>query len=429
VAASSVSAHAEAERIARDAYGRLLASLAARTRDIAAAEDALGDALEQALRHWPRVGIPQHPEAWVLSVARNRWLNLVRDQGRRPQVGVELLDELEAQLTTSEADAIPDSRLGLMFACSHPAIDPEVRTPLMLQAVLGLQVRSIARAFGLPAATLAQRLVRAKRRIRDARIPLDVPPPQRLEQRLPEVLEAVYAAFAIDWDDPGRARGRDSLTGEALYLATLLTTLLPDEPEVLGLAALICLTTSRQEARRDADGRVVALAEQDCARWDRDLIRAGETYLHRAHAHGRPARFQIEAAIQSLHCARANTGGIDGESLLTLHRALVATAPSAGAQVALAVVIGDILGAAQGLMYLARCEAAQFVDFQPYWASRAALSVRADDHADARASLQRAIALTNDLATRHSLEARLSSLAAGAPAFSDGAPSPPQKSA
>jgi predicted RNA polymerase sigma factor len=428
MAASRLGAHAEAERIARDAYGRLLASLAARTRDISAAEDALSDALEKALRLWPSAGIPQHPEAWVLAVARNHWLNKLRDEGRRPQVAVELLDEMDAQLTTSEADAIPDSRLGLMFACAHPAIDPEVRTPLMLQAVLGLQVHSIARAFGMPAATLAQRLVRAKRRIRDARIPLEVPSSQRLERRLPDVLEAVYAAFAIDWDNPGSARGHDSLTREALYLATLLTTLLPDEPEVLGLAALICLTTSRQEARRDADGRVVALTEQDCARWDRDLIRAGEAYLHRAHAHGRPARFQIEAAIQSLHCARANTGCIDGASLLTLHRALVSAAPSAGAQVALAVVMGDVLGAAQGLEYLARCEAAQFVDFQPYWASRAALSARVDDHADARASLQRAIALSNDPATRQSLEAKLSSLSTAAPASPGNAPGWPQKS-
>jgi predicted RNA polymerase sigma factor len=407
MAAAGVGARAAAERVAREAYGRLLARLTARTRDLSLAEDALADALEQAVRRWPRDGIPRQPEAWVLAVARNRWLNGVRDDARRPRVPVEWLDEIESTLALRDHDALPDSHLGLMFACAHPAIDPGVRTALMLQTVLGVPVQVIARAFALPAATLTQRLVRAKRRLRDARIPFDVPAPQRLAQRLPDVLEAIYAAFAIDWQRAAYAGGvtdHESLTREAVFLATLLARLLPGEPEVLGLAALVCLSASRSQARHDADGRLVPLAEQDCRRWERGLIDAGEDLLHRAHAHGRPARFQIEAAIQSLHCARATTGRVDRTALLTLHRALVAIAPSAGAHVALAAVLGDVLGAPQGLLHLARCDAAHFADFQPYWATRAALSRAAGDVDDACACVERALALTDDPATCRLLE-------------------------
>lgn len=396
------------ERVARESYGRLLAIVAARTDgDVAAAEDALGDALAKALAHWPASGIPASPEAWLVTTARRRLL----DARRHDDVHTAWADDERRAATLAlpahEDDmrtAFHDERLGLMFACTHPALDASIRTPLMLQVVLGLDAARIARAFLATPSAIAQRLVRAKRKIRDARIPLAVPEPEERPARLAHVLDAIYSAYTTGWD---RVHEDDGLADEALWLARALASLCPSEAEPRGLLALLLFVDARRGARRDDDGEFVPLAEQDPARWDGERIAEAERVLRDALGTGPLGRYQLEAAIQSAHAARQWMGETDWPAIARLYDALLACAPSPVVAINRALAIAESDGMYEGLAALDAVDAddERVARYQPYWAARAELLARAR-HAGADEAYARAIALCDDAAARRFLERR-----------------------
>jgi RNA polymerase sigma-70 factor (ECF subfamily) len=315
-----------AEMVARRSYGKLVAFLAARTRDVASAEDALADAFASALEDWSRNGCPENPEAWLLTVARRKTIDGVRRRGTRDAAAPELkriADSLEA--AAGEASGIPDRRLGLMFACAHPAIETSVRSPLILQVVLGLDAKRIASAFLVSPAAMGQRLVRAKEKIRLSGIPFRIPEKDELPARLDTVLDAIYGAFAEAWSDPaGTDVARRDLSEEAIFLGRVVVELLPDEPETLGLLALMLHAVARRAARRNTDGEYVPLAEQDVSAWDGETIAEAEDLLLRASRFGVPGRYQIEAALQSAHMHRVRTGESNWAEIVKLYDVLFA---------------------------------------------------------------------------------------------------------
>jgi predicted RNA polymerase sigma factor len=265
--------HRIIERVARESYGRLVAYLSSHTRDVATAEDALSNALVAALTAWPRDSVPQNPEAWLLTAARHSFIDQVRHRQVAEASEPTLLLLREQCREMALSPEFPDERLKLLFVCTHPAIDPAMHTPLMLQTVLGLDAARVAHAFLISPKTMGQRLVRAKTKIRDGGIQFEVPQERELPQRLDAVLEAIYAAFAIGWDDmPGvDQRGRD-LSEEAIWLGPVLFELMPGEAEVRGLLALMLHCEARRAARRGPDGRYVPLSEQDSQQWSLPLI-------------------------------------------------------------------------------------------------------------------------------------------------------------
>ncbi|HEY8149906.1 MAG TPA: DUF6596 domain-containing protein [Vicinamibacteria bacterium] len=396
------------EAVARSSYGRLLAYLCSATRDVAGAEDALGEALLFALASWPVDGVPRQPEAWLLTAARHRLV----DRARRQRVRERHQDSLrhllgESAAAAPDGDAFPDRRVELLFVCAHPAIDPSLHTPLMLQTVLGLEAARIAQAFLVPPATMGQRLVRAKRKIRATGIPFEIPPPRELPSRLEAVLEAIYAAYGIGRDEAAGVDARgENLADEAIWLARVVRERMPDEPEVRGLLALMLFCDARRAARRTPDGRYVPLAEQDPAAWSMDAIREAEAELGAASRRGRPGRFQLEAAIQSVHAERAQGGRTDWAAIVVFYDHLVRLAPTMGARVAQAAAIAEAQGPAQGLAVLDEIERAVAVAYQPYWAVRAHLLRRLGRAAEAAEAYDRAIGLALDPATRQFLLAR-----------------------
>jgi RNA polymerase sigma-70 factor (ECF subfamily) len=395
-----------AEGAARRSYGKLVAFLAARTRDVAGAEDALAEAFATALATWPERGVPDNPEAWLLTVARRKMIDAVRERhhGEGAAEHFALLAEL-AEGEESDA-AIPDDRLALMFACAHPAIEAGIRAPLMLQTILGFDAAAIASAFLVSPATMGQRLVRAKSRIRQAGIPFRVPGRAELRERLVPVLEAIYAAYAEGWADAaGTDARRRNLAEEAIWLGGLLASMLPQEPEALGLLSLMLHAQARRRARRDADGSYVPLDEQDVALWDERLIVEAEALLRRASALEGIGRFQLEAAVQSAHVVRRRAGRADWAAIERLYEALEALTASPVVGINRAIAVAQTQGPQAGLQVLASLAAdVRLADYQPYWAARAGLLARTGDIPEADRSYERAIGLERDPAVRQFLQ-------------------------
>src|SRR5512141_3120395 len=314
-----------ADAVARRSYGKLVAFLSARTRDVAAAEDALSEAFASALTDWPRNGCPSNAEAWLLLVARRKLIDLGRRQ-RSGEIAAEDLRLLTEGLDAASAEvdkAIPDQRLALMFACAHPAIDPGIRSPLILQVVLGLDAASIASAFLMSPAAMSKRLVRAKDKIRKAGVPFRIPEREELADRLEYVLDAIYAAFAEGWVDPtGADVARRELAEEAMFLGRLVAGLLPAAAEALGLLALMLHAEARRSARRNAEGDYVPLGEQDPEQWDAHMIDEAEDLLKRASTLGDVGRYQLEAALQSAHVDHRRSGRADWQAVVRLYDAL-----------------------------------------------------------------------------------------------------------
>ena len=393
-----------AERVARDSYGRLVAFLAARTRDVAGAEDALAEAFASALKSWPEDGVPDNPDAWLLTVARRRQTDAIRRRHTRTagEVHIQLMTE-ELEEAAANPEVIPDRRLALMFACAHPAIDRGMRAPLILQTILGLTAIDIAAAFLIPPATMGQRLVRAKARIKDAGIPFAIPEREDLAERLDAVLEAIYAAYAKGWTEIGDSAA-DRLADEAIWLGRLVVSMLPHEPEAKGVLALMLYAEARRHARRDAKGAYVPLESQDIALWDEPQIVAAEALLRDANRAGPTGRYQIEAAIQSAHVARRVTGHSNWPSVVALYDVLLGLTQSPVVVLNRAAALAETDGPEVALASLDTIvDDKRMADYQPYWAARGHLAARAGRKDEAHEALTLAIGLSSDEAVRHYL--------------------------
>jgi predicted RNA polymerase sigma factor len=405
-------ARSTADTVARRSYGKLVAFLAAWTRDVAAAEDALSEAFASALADWPLHGCPVNPEAWLLTVARRKIIDAIRER-RRKEIAGEELQVMSEGLEAASANAeIPDQRLALMFACAHPAIDVATRAPLILQVVLGFDAAMIASAFLISPAAMSQRLVRAKSKIKQAGIPFRIPGREELGERLSTVLDAIYAAFAEGWiDAAGTDLARRELAEEAIFLGRLVTELLPAEPEALGLLALMLYAEARRRARRSAGGEYVSLAEQDSAVWDSGMIAEAEALLLRASALNSIGRYQLEGALQSAHVSRRRTGRGNWEEVVQLYDALMALSGSPVVAINRALAIAEVRGPGAALAAIDEVAAdVRLAEYQPYWAARAELLTRTGAHDEASRAYEIAIGLERDASVRRFLQQRRAAL-------------------
>jgi RNA polymerase sigma-70 factor (ECF subfamily) len=404
---ASAARHA-AETAARQSYGKLVAFLSRRTHDVAAAQDALSAAFEAALQQWPLHGVPASPEAWLMAVAKRQAIDAQRRTATSDAATEDLL--LLTPVSTEDKDdaghEIPDDRLALLFACAHPAIERSVRAPLMLQTVLGLDAAAIASAFLVPPTTMGQRLSRAKAKIKQAGIPFRLPERKDLPERLDTVLEAIYAAFTQGWSDPAGLDPRHhNLSDEGIWLGQLVAALLPNEPEALGMLALMLHAHSRRGARRDANGAYIPLARQDPRLWDAKMIDEAERLLQHASALHTIGRYQLEAAVQSAHAIRRYTGQTDWRAVAQLYGALAELTGSPVVEINRAVAVAECEGVAHGLEILDHvADDPRLINYQPYWAARAHLLQRSGAVDAADAAYAQAIGLELDPAVRLHLQ-------------------------